>query len=85
MQDPCLRQRYSYAKIYSFVNGISYARSTSRPSSLIMSLQPKRGFFFMKREKKGRCFFCLCLKNGTYEGSTLHKEKYYIMRYIVDN
>jgi hypothetical protein len=27
MQDPCLQQQYSYAKIYSFGNNISYARS----------------------------------------------------------
>jgi hypothetical protein len=45
MQDSCLQQRYSYAKIYGFNNdisyarsmpsatGISYARSTARPSS----------------------------------------------------
>jgi hypothetical protein len=68
MQDPWLRQWYSYAKVYSFGNGIfyarsmpsasgiSYARSTAIPSSLIMSLQPKRGFFFMNRENKGRFF-----------------------------
>jgi hypothetical protein len=30
MQDPCLQQRYSYAKIYGFGNGISYARSTQK-------------------------------------------------------
>jgi hypothetical protein len=32
----------------------------------------------MKREKKGRCFFATGSKNGMYEGSTLHKEIYYI-------
>jgi hypothetical protein len=53
MQDP----GYSYAKIYGFGNGISYVRSTTIPSSLIMSLRPKRGFFFTKREKKEKCFF----------------------------
>jgi hypothetical protein len=45
MQDPCLRQRYSYVKIYDFDNGISYARSMVRPSSLIMSLRLKKGIF----------------------------------------
>jgi hypothetical protein len=38
--------------------------------------------FFMKREKKGRCFFRLRLKKGTYEDSTPHKEIYYIIKYI---
>jgi hypothetical protein len=38
----------------------------------------------MKREKKGRCFSPLA-QNGTYEGFTLHKEIYYVMRYIVSN
>jgi hypothetical protein len=38
----------------------------------------KKGDFFLKREKKGMCFFRRWLKNGMYEGSTLHKEIYYI-------
>jgi hypothetical protein len=38
----------------------------------------------MKREKKGS-FFSPSAKNGTYDSFTLHKEIYYIMRYIVCN
>jgi hypothetical protein len=39
---------------------------------------PKKGDFFLKREKKGRCFFRRRLKNSMYEGFTYHKEIYYI-------
>jgi hypothetical protein len=49
-----------------------------------MPLLPKMAFFFMKLEKKGRHFSPLA-KNGMYEDFMLHKEIYYIMRYIVDN
>jgi hypothetical protein len=46
----------SYARSVPSATGISYARSTVSPSSLIMSFRPKRGFFFVKHEKKGMCF-----------------------------
>jgi hypothetical protein len=49
--DGILMQRSTASAI-----GISYARSTVRPSSLIMSLRLKKGIFFMKHEKKGRYF-----------------------------
>jgi hypothetical protein len=34
--------------------------------------------FFVKHEKKGRCFFCQRLKNSTYVDFMHHKEIYYI-------
>jgi hypothetical protein len=57
MQDPCLHQRYSYAKIYSFGNAISYARSmpsaidtsytksTARPSKSNNHASAEKGGF----------------------------------------
>jgi hypothetical protein len=41
----------------------------------------KKGGFFLKCEKK-EGVFCRRLKNGMYEGSTLHKEIYYINIHI---
>jgi hypothetical protein len=42
----------------------------------------KGGFFFIYEAwKEGKVFFRLQLKNGTYEGFTLHKEIYYIIEY----
>jgi hypothetical protein len=38
----------------------------------------KKGDFFLKREKKERCFFRRRLKNGMYECFMHHKEIYYI-------
>jgi hypothetical protein len=55
----------------------SYAMSTARSKHHTIALT-KKGDFFLKREKKGRCFFRRRLKNDMHEGSTLHKEIYYI-------
>jgi hypothetical protein len=38
----------------------------------------RRIFFFVKHEKKGRCFFRQQLKNDMYKGFMHHKEIYYI-------
>jgi hypothetical protein len=45
-------------------------------------LRQKRRFFSYEERKEGKVFFRLWLKNGTYEGFTLHKEIYYIINYI---
>jgi hypothetical protein len=70
IQDLCLRQRYYYAI------------SMARPSSLISCFGRKRVFFLYEAWKERKVFFCLRLKNGTYEGFTLHKEIYYITKSI---
>ena len=69
MHDPCLQQHYSFAKIYSFGNNISYARSMPSatyisytesiawPSKSNITLRPKRGFFLYEAWKEGKVFF----------------------------
>jgi hypothetical protein len=46
-------------------------------SRIFVSSDIRRIFFFMKHEKKERCFFASGSKNGTYEGFMNHKEIYY--------
>jgi hypothetical protein len=59
----------------TFVNSITI----QQPQNDIQYRLGRRGIsFFVKREKKGRCFFRQQLKNGMYEGFTHHKEIYYI-------
>jgi hypothetical protein len=77
-----LRQRYSLCK--TFGNSFRANTATSTMVFLMKDVR-KKGIFFMKREKTGRCFFRLRLKIGTYDNFTLHKEIYYIMNYIVYN
>jgi hypothetical protein len=70
-KDLRLRQRYFLYKIYD---------------KALMSLWPKREFFFMKREKMGRCFFACGSK--TIRTKTSCSTKKYITSsniYIVDN
>jgi hypothetical protein len=54
----------------------SYAMSTIRSKHHTVA-SAKKGDFFLKCEKKEGVFRHR-LKNGMYEGSTLHKEIYYI-------
>jgi hypothetical protein len=68
-------------KVYAFDNGI-YMQHLQQ--ELHNRFSKEGGFlsFFMKCEKKGRCFFAYGSKNGTYEDFTRHKEIYYIIKYI---
>jgi hypothetical protein len=50
----------------------------SHTGLIFVSSDIRRIFFFMKHEKKGRCFFASGSKNGTYKGFMHHKEIYYI-------
>jgi hypothetical protein len=67
-------------KIYAFDNGtlMQYLRQDLRVQK---PLWQKRGFFLYEAWKEGKVFFRLRLKNGTYEGFTLHKQIYYIIKY----
>jgi hypothetical protein len=68
-------------RVCTFDNGILM----QHPWRDLQSCFSKEGGFislFMKREKKGRCFFRLRLKKGMYEDFTPHKEIYYIIKHI---
>jgi hypothetical protein len=67
-------------RVYSFDNGILMQHLQQKLQS---RFGKQGGFlsFFMRREKKGRCFFAYGSKNGTYEDFTPHKEIYYIVKY----
>jgi hypothetical protein len=60
-------------EVCTFDNAI-HMQHLQQESNIIHLLQEKKGDFFSKREKKGRCFFAAGSKNGMYEGSTFHKE-----------
>jgi hypothetical protein len=66
--------------VYTFDNGILMQHLRRELQS---RFGKEGGFlsFFIKREKKGRCFFAYGSKNGTYEDFTPHKEIYYIIKY----
>jgi hypothetical protein len=67
------------SRVYAFSNGILMQRLRQE---LHKSLRQRSIIsFFMKCEKKGRCFFAYSSKNGTYKDFTPHKEIYYIIKY----
>jgi hypothetical protein len=56
MQDLCLWQRYFYARSIPSAT-VFLCKIYGKIFESNMPLRQKMGFFFMKREKKGRCFF----------------------------
>jgi hypothetical protein len=63
-------------KVYTFDNGIPTQHL--RQESYKNSCFGKEGGFLSEAWKEGKVFFRHRLKSGMYEGSTLHKEIYYI-------
>jgi hypothetical protein len=62
---------------------ILHARKDFADNNIIQQLWHRWGdFFFVKHEKKGRCFFAEGSKNGMYTTFMRHKEIYYINKHI---
>jgi hypothetical protein len=75
MHDPCL-WRYCHTKFV--LSTILFLRNVYSKNQSSYSSFGKEGGFLSEAWKEGKVFFRHRLKNGMYEGSTLHKEIYYI-------